>query len=78
MTVRNSLGMLSCCIPRRLPRAMFFFLVLLSPKVDRAPGPRSPITVKTFSNLLNSVHHPYAGARCSSRGGSAADSPFTS
>ncbi|KAK4669300.1 uncharacterized protein QC763_0031090 [Podospora pseudopauciseta] len=30
-------------------------------------------TVKTFSNLLNSVHHPYAGARCSASPGSSAD-----
>ncbi|PMD44955.1 hypothetical protein L207DRAFT_243695 [Hyaloscypha variabilis F] len=32
--------------------------------------------VKTFSNLLNSSHHPFAGARCSSAAG-ASDSPFT-
>ncbi|KAF7946846.1 uncharacterized protein EAE97_004095 [Botrytis byssoidea] len=31
--------------------------------------------VKTFSNLLNSSHHPFAGARCSSPAG-ASDSPF--
>ncbi|KAM3078311.1 hypothetical protein ACMFMG_006198 [Clarireedia jacksonii] len=31
--------------------------------------------VKTFSNLLNSSHHPFAGARCSSAAG-ASDSPF--
>ncbi|KAL2148744.1 hypothetical protein VTH82DRAFT_1891 [Thermothelomyces myriococcoides] len=30
--------------------------------------------VKTFSNLLNSVHHPFAGARCSAASGGAADS----
>ncbi|KAL2020910.1 hypothetical protein VTK56DRAFT_7797 [Thermocarpiscus australiensis] len=47
------------------------------PLADRAPEPRSLKTVKTFSNLLNSVHHPYAGARCSASPGSAADSPFT-
>ncbi|KAL2159680.1 hypothetical protein VTH06DRAFT_2249 [Thermothelomyces fergusii] len=32
------------------------------------------LTVKTFSNLLNSVHHPFAGARCSASSGAAADS----
>ncbi|KAI3542394.1 hypothetical protein CTAM01_03705, partial [Colletotrichum tamarilloi] len=32
--------------------------------------------VKTFSNLLNSVHHPYAGARCSAAPGASADSAF--
>ncbi|KAF6825600.1 hypothetical protein CPLU01_10178 [Colletotrichum plurivorum] len=32
--------------------------------------------VKTFSNLLNSVHHPYAGARCSAAPGGSADSAF--
>ncbi|KAL3960659.1 hypothetical protein ACCO45_005776 [Purpureocillium lilacinum] len=30
--------------------------------------------VKTFSNLLNSVHHPFAGARCSADSGGASDS----
>ncbi|KAJ4155663.1 hypothetical protein LMH87_000899 [Akanthomyces muscarius] len=29
---------------------------------------------KTFSNLLNSVHHPFAGARCSADTGGASDS----
>ncbi|KAL2166602.1 hypothetical protein VTG60DRAFT_2471 [Thermothelomyces hinnuleus] len=32
------------------------------------------LVVKTFSNLLNSVHHPFAGARCSASSGGAADS----
>ncbi|KAL2115811.1 hypothetical protein VTJ04DRAFT_10066 [Mycothermus thermophilus] len=48
------------------------------------PGPRSHSlesrsipTVKTFSNLLNSVHHPFAGARCSASPGGAADSVQT-
>ncbi|KAG6026600.1 hypothetical protein E4U41_001229 [Claviceps citrina] len=30
--------------------------------------------VKTFSNLLNSTHHPFAGARCSAASGGASDS----
>ncbi|KAG7125167.1 hypothetical protein HYQ45_013348 [Verticillium longisporum] len=30
--------------------------------------------VKTFSNLLNSTHHPFAGARCSASPGGSADS----
>ncbi|RSL46426.1 hypothetical protein CEP51_015934, partial [Fusarium floridanum] len=32
--------------------------------------------VKTFSNLLNSTHHPFAGARCSADSGGSADSTF--
>ncbi|KAG5979098.1 hypothetical protein E4U55_005562 [Claviceps digitariae] len=31
---------------------------------------------KTFSNLLNSIHHPFAGAHCSASGG-ASDSVQT-
>ncbi|UKZ92098.1 uncharacterized protein TrAFT101_007067 [Trichoderma asperellum] len=38
--------------------------------------PRSRPVVKTFSNLLNSIHHPFAGARCSASGG-LADSTFS-
>ncbi|KAL5584998.1 hypothetical protein FOVSG1_014387 [Fusarium oxysporum f. sp. vasinfectum] len=43
--------------------------------------PNNPTTlgqtfVKTFSNLLNSTHHPFAGARCSADSGGSADSTF--
>ncbi|KAL2263470.1 hypothetical protein VTK26DRAFT_6677 [Humicola hyalothermophila] len=44
---------------------------ILQRAMEGQRGTIAPI-VKTFSNLLNSVHHPFAGARCSASPGSSA------
>ncbi|OBS28932.1 hypothetical protein FPOA_02867 [Fusarium poae] len=66
---------LSChCLAFRFPSS----LELLGHDDVQLEGERPLVTtvVKTFSNLLNSTHHPFAGARCSADSGGSADSTF--
>ncbi|KAH0498303.1 hypothetical protein TgHK011_005559 [Trichoderma gracile] len=66
----------NCFVATQVRRNNLPFLRLLTGlKLVEESEPRSQTVDKTFSNLLNSIHHPFAGARCSASGG-LADSIF--